>query len=431
MSASQDHQPLTANEQDFQSTRHPISQADEDLPNLEDDYLSDDLANRSSQSPYNPDSSGDEGGYLLQTQQIEHATTPNYDETSQLRSNPLVSDGTPFHDRRSNFVRRNAFMPERNLTASLDYARSKDLSIHLYNVFKMKQAARIKAPTVNGFIETKEPPKGWSAWPMPPDVVPREHETEKWEDEEWRFGPYVKRGRRPGDELKEILTARVLKTAKERLKARDAVDTQEIDYEESEVEPVIIADDNVATKVLTPSIRHAMGKLDSMLMGLHHARSSYSTMRRARPKKAATQKRASPSHGEPTAPKRDMPAIAQGEASEEIPGSDIETSASEDSRHAKISKKEDDEATGDFMESNLSSRGRLGLRDWSDVLSIAGITGVDSMTIDRAASRCTNLLSEGMSFKILYEDSRKDKEIVYLPGGGTSKTSSRLEGEGL
>lgn len=230
---------------------------------------------------------------------------------------------------------------ERGLSISLDQIRNQDLSIHLYNAHALKRRARVfweRKGRAEEFDEVGEgmgwsPPKGWTAWPLGPDSVPREGETvgEGYGDEEFTFR------RRDGGEwgsglLEEHLVAVTLKFARERFERReearsseemDTVDgsnddemrvkagTEELghvpgndiwarekdslekvmdDFEGEEtaellvkepseqvqsrtyLKPVISQDDERSAEVLRPSIHDTLSKLDEVLMALHHAR---------------------------------------------------------------------------------------------------------------------------------------------------------------
>jgi hypothetical protein len=46
---------------------------------------------------------------------------------------------------------------------------------------------------------------------------------------------------------------------------------------------------------------------------------------------------------------------------------------------------------------------RLGLRDWSDVLGMAALTGWDEQVLRRASKRCADLFGEDMLFRTFYD----------------------------
>ena len=116
---------------------------------------------------------------------------------------------------------------ERQLAASLDQLRARDLAVHLYNAHALKRRARaIDKQRQTGGSEREVdgrawvPPKAWTAWPLGPDEVPREGETKVWEDEadiEFR-----KRRRiiQPSDALRDAVVGEILRNATERFRLR-------------------------------------------------------------------------------------------------------------------------------------------------------------------------------------------------------------------
>lgn len=421
MSFLEGYQSSTASERDFQSAQPLVGHSASDISSREDAASLDGLPEVGLGSPLldrNP--FGGEVDLRREVYADEYGANAEYEANGQLQPPYPQSDETLSEYRLSNYVKHGRSTAERELAASLDHARSKDLSIHLYNICKLKQAAQAKVPGDNGFFETKDPPKGWAAWPMPPTSVPREHEAKKWEDGRWRVGPYAKRQRRCGDELRELLTARALKTAKERLDQRKQIDRPKDDDEGGCFQPAIIADDDVATGMLKPSIQHVMGKLDGMLMDLHRSRSSYATMRTAKTKNLVTKGRVSQFQDEKVTRKQGTSSVEKGLSVEGSTHSDIENSVSNDSGLQKRQKIINSMMEGDNVESSLSRKGRLELRDWSDVLSIASMTGIDSKVVQRAASRCAALLGEVMPLRALHENPWEGEEIIYLPRCSTS-----------
>ncbi|KAI7546282.1 hypothetical protein KC316_g14776, partial [Hortaea werneckii] len=64
------------------------------------------------------------------------------------------------------------------------------------------------------------------------------------------------------------------------------------------------------------------------------------------------------------------------------------------------------------------SKKELGLRDWSEVLGVAALTGWDQTVIDRTAQRCAALFGEKMAMRFMLEmpvDKVNDKVVEYLP----------------
>jgi len=212
--------------------------------------------------------------------------------------------------------------PERGLAASLDLIRNQDLGIHLYNSFALKKRAH-KSDLGAGKDVDKEggdeggdwkPPKSWTAWPLEPDRVPRSGERVGPEDPDDYYILKSKEVARPSRELEDIMVGLTLKHAKERFENRDSPwvkeevenqnivgestpgnpvseepqkdkwgfhtdidNSKQIVREDSEpagklFRPVVSADDDRSRKLLRPSIRHTLSKIDEVLEALHHAR---------------------------------------------------------------------------------------------------------------------------------------------------------------
>jgi hypothetical protein len=226
---------------------------------------------------------------------------------------------------------------DRDLAATLDALRNQDLSVHLYNAHALKRSAReynkqrTKADgDGHGGLKIPEgdrtycPPKRWTAWPLPPEQVPRVGETIGPDDpaESYTYKRVERNGEGSSRELEEVLTGVVVRFAKERwLRRREAqeeedmdIDGGDLDSDESHdgaikagtgeiaeglrdfgassekildpggegdsealasnsvLKPVVSADDERSRELLRPSIRHTLSKLDEVLMALHHAR---------------------------------------------------------------------------------------------------------------------------------------------------------------
>ncbi|KAL8685637.1 MAG: hypothetical protein Q9218_007637 [Villophora microphyllina] len=334
---------------------------------------------------------------------------------------------------------------ERQLAASLDQLQAKDLSIHLYNTFwlkrriaeeKQQRAERHHEASASARQHDKDwqPPMDWAAWPLAPDQVPRESENYKWEDETNREPNVLRAIQRPTEVLQDLLVARVLKKAKERILKREWEDPDHeipappVDLwakgqkkvselagdlnDPQGAEPVLMADDQRAKDILQPSINHALGKLDALLMGLHHARSSYATYNKASesihaltdedvPRKYKQRK--ATSRAGPSDPS-DQHADTSRERSVEESPTDAKSSARQ-RRYRKVRQRG----------TSTRSKAGLGLRDWSDVLGVASMSGWDPAVVTRAAARCSNLFEEGMTFRTLHEGLVDDNEVTYLP----------------
>ncbi|KAL8742506.1 MAG: hypothetical protein Q9190_005012, partial [Brigantiaea leucoxantha] len=97
--------------------------------------------------------------------------------------------GNLYHRHPSTWRSRTA--AERDIAGSLDQLRAKDLSIHLFNVYKLKRREhdtnlQAKASCPEDETASKRPlwmpPKHWTAWPMRPSIVPRESEEVLWKE---------------------------------------------------------------------------------------------------------------------------------------------------------------------------------------------------------------------------------------------------------
>ncbi|TVY44187.1 hypothetical protein LSUB1_G003146 [Lachnellula subtilissima] len=192
---------------------------------------------------------------------------------------------------------------ERGLAASLDALRDRDLSVHLYNAHALKKrAAEGVRQDDEDAAEPFVPPKSWTAWPLPPDTVPKEGEPIGREDSDEVYTFQRREKERASGVLEDVLLGISLKSAKERFEGREWASEEERDVDDEDVDgllahpeeehggddgdpilkgqtpektflhPVVSADDERSREVLRPTIRHTLSKLDDVLMALHHAR---------------------------------------------------------------------------------------------------------------------------------------------------------------
>ena len=333
--------------------------------------------------------------------------------------------------------------PERDLTASLDQLTAQDLSIHLYNAFKLKKRAKnhygprqiqISNQDVFQDILSWDPPKIWTAWPLPPEEVPREDDRKDWEGEGIRRRQPASKQLRSGEILKELLAAQALNHARKRflkrspedLDAHTSMPDQKSPIQQPakapipshsnksarEFKPVVMTDDERAGQILRPPIQHILSKLDHLLMALHYARSSYyeidedasdsqgqvnerSTSRRTYRKRKRDTSSFSAQTGEPSGLSRSPKIMDEP-----------------NDRSVSRSKKRPRKPRAD---SSQVRKQRLGLRDWSDVLGVASMTGWDSKVVEATASRCASLFGEGIMLRTLDEGITGFTEQSYLP----------------
>lgn len=384
---------------------------------------------------------------------------------------------------------------ERLLSASLNQLRAGDLSVHLYNAHKLKQRLRTAStsqikPWHNKKLWIDEqkrkewyPNDAWTAWPLKAEDVPTAAERfgSDWndQDEKWTItGEDVEV--KPSAELEELLTAAVLRAAKERFKRREEetivepgeVNSLEVDSaevsggsspsqrdgspeshdsdvfasgqkkkneishpdnpvslksdEEAVIQsleqqedvklPVLMADDRKAQTILTPTLRSLLGRFDTMLMGLHHARQAYASKRvivRNSNKESSGKKNASRQPG----PHHEAITNASESSSEEAiastSSSNVATSPS--SSWSTPSR----ESRRSSSTRNTKSSPRALPRDWRDVLGVASMQGCSPAVIHRTAQRCADLFGESMSFMALNEAIAGTSDlspVTYAPG---------------
>ncbi|KAL9607006.1 MAG: hypothetical protein Q9167_008038 [Letrouitia subvulpina] len=214
---------------------------------------------------------------------------------------------------------------DRRIATSLDHLRAKDLSVHLYNAFKLKRPAPSREwradahdPENDGKSDQPRwvPPRYWTAWPMHPKNVPREDMDvhSQWEGStSWRPSGWSTRFRDSEATLQEVLIGTILKKAKGQFMAREPAEREpaqqqgiveaqqerltsgtqrsgvesegqsrttiilEDEGNSSDLEPVLMTDDEKAERIMLPTVRHILVKFDEFLVNLHHLRASYAT----------------------------------------------------------------------------------------------------------------------------------------------------------
>ncbi|OAX84173.1 hypothetical protein ACJ72_01448 [Emergomyces africanus] len=358
---------------------------------------------------------------------------------------------------------------ERHDINSLDTLRARDLSSHLFNAFALKRRAMaIKAQNPEQGQEQQSntesdadpssqfvPTKQWTAWPLPADEVPRGDANVPTDGTDiWNIisGPSDER---PSAELEECLMAQMLKTAKERFESRSwesqrsrvrkrikettsgtdagarSTDVGEsgddIDIQPApQFRPVIQADDEKSRSILRPTARHILSDLDNILMSLHHTRQAYvstvdlsqseyetdpeegltsrsvsrsratSRTRRSRPRGIISSRNSSMT-GDPAT-------ISDQERNTELSVPNVR------SRSLKASRTRSNTPGRSRSRSPGSRQSKLGLREWTDILGIASISGWPTSVVLRTAKRCSDLFGEDMAFRTLTEGKLELKE---------------------
>lgn len=352
---------------------------------------------------------------------------------------------------------RNWTAPERDLAASLGQLQAKDLSVHLYNSFKLRQRARIPDPSwqmrdskLPG--ETNQatqwiPPKVWTAWPVPPDIVPREHDEARWaEGVVPSVSHHSSRGR-SGQHLREMLVAQILRTAKDRFHERQrnsaplsettttAQESRRQDFERvanrkpsaehdrdiHDQKPVVMADDERASEILQPTVQHILTKLDDLLMGLHHAGNANLNVEDSEIESHDRPSERSKSRGRPLRKKRKASKLEEGIGeSHDVPDCPHSHSDSYHSSKTRSGSQRKSQHARSHSRRSLSQKfhdrkGRLGLRDWSDVLGVASMIGWHQDVVGSATTRCARIFQEGIKFRTLQEGAKVWQEHLYLP----------------
>ncbi|RKF62056.1 hypothetical protein OnM2_036075 [Erysiphe neolycopersici] len=412
---------------------------------------------------------------------------------------------------------------ERGEYTGLIRARNENLSLHLYNSHKLRQHAKefendplnakinFRYPNLPYDQRTFKPPNGWTAWPLSPDSVPRlntnvfsydklDSYTIKKEEIEW-----------PSQELEEVIQGIALKLARKKFESRqsqveekltsenscsecitdDDLDTEteteeslsiysdESETQESSIKsqkvypgPVFSTDDERSRKILRPSIRHILTKIDEALTSLHETRKicyNYSFLDKienskdyslsqvdrpketsqmlALPKESVQVSLATPVQDElPTVkkPRRGRPLKVyerlDGETDQEllvriarknkkaIPPS-LKSSKPEKPDNAK-NKSQLRNFKASPMDRFLDRRKRLGLRDWSEVLSIAALIGLPRDVILKTTQRCVNLFDESILIKTIiethYKDKNSDSMVCFKPRENSCQSLSNV-----
>lgn len=392
------------------------------------------------------------------------ASTSQVDEESSNLSEEYSDQSEPLQASRSNKYHgpkstwRSWTASERGLAESLDQLTAKDLAVHLYNVHALKKRARKvdergKAQlTDNGDDSINEqewmPPKSWTAWPLPPDLVPREIDGPHWASQDFcqpsRSNQEYQAQRL---ELQDLLVAQVTKKAKKRnswlsqkdgerrpFKTEPEAQLMEQSDDSSissktesldEIEPVIMLDDEIAKNLLQPMVYHILTKLDGLLEGLHHARNTYMTIDGSDERESVS--------GRSITRNTPRPALRRNklESSFQPLTSGPETSVASNNKltaknsrirqkpHSRIGKRQNQRLRW--------RRANFGLRDWSDVLGVASMTGWESVIVQKAAFRCSTLFDEGIKFRTLEENGNGPTENSVLPN--TSYSNLRSTGD--
>ena len=365
--------------------------------------------------------------------------------------------------------------PERSLIDGHDQLRANDLSIHLYNAHALTARLRTgdclaqcmpwssKSRWINmnerervcGQLLNWYPSDAWTAWPLPPERVPRPEEEWGLPEDDGNAAYTIKREQeRVSEEIEEVLTGTIMRQAREQWDAREWAKRpkplEELLKNDGYPKPVPMANEEQENAILRSTVRSLLTDLDALLKSLQ-----YTAPERFRwlpkPKKAAfsenhdhVQATQSPAERQLSRIRDrflDPPDIMTGvkgyepraqdrqrQLGQDVMMSDSETSSvsnnpanSEASQHPGDAPLPASGATSAKPRANKrkrQSQESRGLRDWSDVLDVAATTGWDRQVIHRAAQRCSALFGESMSFRVLKEGDIKEpagRPVQYIP----------------
>ncbi|OBT87682.1 hypothetical protein VE02_02697 [Pseudogymnoascus sp. 03VT05] len=386
------------------------------------------------------------------------------------------------------------------LAESLVKLEAQDLSAHLYNAHVMKKSLydpdlvrdakpwaskeRWRPAEVGDDGKNFVPPERWTAWPLEPEIVPRSEMPR--EDEEFTLKRVEEE--KPSREIEEVLTGVMLKFAKstfERRRWEDGETLQissdaESDNDSQEAQdqgenpkednnyptdseaptrqsishpppskPIMSADDDRSARLLRPTIRHTITRLDSLLTALQISRCAclrpdrspsptadplFPTVepedvvpstpdspkrRQGRPRRVISDQphplaAASPPKKSNRGRKKKVHAPLPGETQTEmlvriareqhksIPFA-VDSPRSSTSRSTQSRSRSRSMSRSRSRSSSRGSRARLGVRDWSEVIGAAALVGWPEEVVERAGRRCATLFGEGMGVRVLTE----------------------------
>ncbi len=170
--------------------------------------------------------------------------------------------------------------------------------------------------------------------------------------------------------------------------------------------PVPLADDDRAHRLLIPSTRHVVSKLDDLLMGLHRTRQAYAALGTSDDDDSVVAS-AIDTDGNASAPQkqgrgrpRKRQALSETTSDSEVsaPSSAVKRTKNMRARHSKPQDVKID---------------RLGLRGWTDVLGIAALTGWDESVVERASMRCAELFGQNMLFRTFHEGEQEGEKSYF------------------
>ncbi|OCK79705.1 hypothetical protein K432DRAFT_382813 [Lepidopterella palustris CBS 459.81] len=226
--------------------------------------------------------------------------------------------------------------------------------------------------------------------------------------------------------------------------------------------PVVLADDDKARRILQPTVSSILAKVDNLLNALERSRINHfgrsaseapsdgevsnKSRRKQQSRSSSNVWKSSPISaeqivGRTRARRRSKPDEDSGSGSDYAPDDDDEagsrasSTGSDGYRSRRRTKgnlrSNKDRKLSNSPETDPESYERAGLRDWSEVLGLASMTGWNERAVERAAKRCAALFGEGMTFRILDQNPALEapaEPVEYtpsaIPGPESSRTTS-------
>ncbi|THV78981.1 hypothetical protein D6D29_07246 [Aureobasidium pullulans] len=215
-------------------------------------------------------------------------------------------------------------------------------------------------------------------------------------------------------------------------------DEEEEKEDEHLARPVFSADDDSSRALMDPTVNHIMSKLDKLLLALHQSRQAHlhrardgdtsdSSARSNSRSRSTSNKPAKKPSKKASQPKTTATARTRhsrrntGSASRQSSPQDLvvyddsgedETYEPEKPKRRSPSVSAEPEAHDTSPEAKKRRNApRPGLRDWSEVLGIASLSGWDPSVVERARQRCSKLFGEDMHLYTMAEhgDSSADE----------------------
>ena len=334
--------------------------------------------------------------------------------------------------------------PYQALLASLEQEHHLSLSQHLYSAHLINRRQRSASTPYKQPNKRRKLAEGpgaggeqlagpfitshWTAWPLPPETVPREADhtyaavgllksgpRKYYHDDKATYAEKDRKEPEPSQMLESTLTAAFLRISKEKIGSR----------KQEGLEPSV--DDELSESILKPVVRNIISKLDGLLTGLYFEREPYV---RNMVKTLSSEAGDGPNPDRQSTPnlanerkvkKNDPPGILKreerSEHESETPGYGGSSGVP---RRGRRRPSHSSPAT-----SKLNAEKRMLAvknRDWSQVLGVAAFTGFTPASLDRATERCESLFEETMSWRRLREhDSISDHAGEVWTGKRTPK----------